>query len=155
MTRASLPAALCLAALGLTACDNNPGGMAANSKVCIDWKQAKPAQLMVGAEAAGPVDECVKRWAYSLASSNDAAGVVAEAAAGACSAQLARWNQTALGQPGGDAEATSITTGETTSPLAEHNAFTRSRALFYVVQARAGHCAAPPVKDGVPEGIPG
>ena len=154
MNRNILTATLCVAALGLTACENT-GGMAANSKVCIDWKQSKPAASVVGAEGAGPVDECVKRWAYTLAASSDDAGTVAEAAAGACSVQLSRWNQASLGQPGGDAEATSITTGETTTPLAEHNAFTRNRALFYVVQARAGHCDAPPIKDGAPEGIPG
>ena len=155
MNRTILTATLCVAALGLTACNNAGGsGMAANSKVCVDWKQAKPA-VVAGADGAGPVDECVKRWAYSLASSADDAGTVAEAAAQACNTQLARWNQASLSQPNGDAEATSITTGETTTPLAEHNAFSRGRALFYVVQARAGHCAAPPIKDGVPEGVPG
>jgi hypothetical protein len=153
MKRPTLTAALCLAALGLTACNNTAGGMAANSKVCVDWKQAKPATLVAGAEGAGPLDECVKRWAYTLSSSADDAGTVAEAAAQACNVQLSRWNQASLNQPGGDQEATSITTGETTTPLAEHNAFSRGRALFYVVQARAGHCAAPPIKDGVPEGI--
>jgi hypothetical protein len=153
MKRTTLTAALCLAAMGLTACDNAGGGMAANSKVCIDWKQAKPAVVVPGADGAAPLDECVKRWAYSLASSADDAGTVAEAAAQACTTQLARWNQASLTQPNGDAEATSITTGETTTPLAEHNAFSRGRALFYVVQARAGHCAAPPIKDGTPEGI--
>ena len=78
----------------------------------------------------------------------------AEAVAAACGAQLSRWNQASLSQPGGTDEAASLVTGQPTTPLAEHNAFTHQRALFYVVQARAGRCAPPPVKDGVPEGVP-
>ena len=79
--------------------------------------------------------------------------MVAEAAAAACGAQLSRWNQAALSQPGGGEEAASLMTGESTTPLAEHNAFTRARALFYVVQARAGNCTPPPVVNGAPEGV--
>ena len=47
----------------------------------------------------------------------------------------------------------SLITGEPTTPMAEHNNFAHARALFYVVQARAGNCAPPPAKDGVPEGV--
>ena len=152
MTRKSILAGLALACLSLTAC-NEPGRMAANSKLCADFKSAKAAPVVPGAEGAGAVDECAKRWAYSLASSRDDAGTVANAVAAACGAQLARWNQQTVNQPGADVEATSMTTGEPTSPLAEHNAFTNSRALFYVVQARAGACAPPPITNGTPDGI--
>jgi len=71
----------------------------------------------------------------------------------ACTPQLSRWNQQTLSQPNSEGEATSITTGQPTTPLAEHNAFSHARALFYVVQARAGSCPAPPVVNGAPEGV--
>jgi hypothetical protein len=157
-------AVLVLAALGLSACEERHE-MAANSKVCADFKATKPATtttaatappmaaMAAGAEGAAPVDDCVRKWAYSLAASRDAADTVAEAAVAACNVQLARWNQQALSQPGADVEASSITTGQPTTPLAEHSAFAGARALLYVVQARAGQCAPPPITNGVPDGV--
>jgi hypothetical protein len=136
--------------------------MAANPKVCADFKAAKPAATPVaatappvaaGAEGAAPVDDCVRKWAYSLAASRDTADTVAEAAVAACNVQLARWNQQSLSQPGADVEASSITTGQPTTPLAEHSAFAGARALLYVVEARAGRCAPPPITNGAPDGI--
>jgi hypothetical protein len=152
MNRFAVTAVLTLAALSLGACEQRHE-MAANPKVCADFKQAKAAPIVPGAEGAAPVEECVKRWAYSLAGAHDAAGTVAEAAMAACGPQLSRWNQQTLSQPGSDIEADSITTGQPTTPLAEHNAFATGRALFYVVQARAGACAPPPTTNGVPDGI--
>lgn len=153
MKRNSIAAVLALAALGLAACDERHD-MAANPKICADFKPATKAVAIVpGSEGAAQVDDCVRRWAYSLASSHDPAATVAEATVAACNTQLARWNQQRLTQPGADIEANSITTGQPTTPLAEHNAFTASRALFYVVQARAGRCDAPPVTNGVPDGV--
>ena len=152
MTRNPTLAALCVAALALGACSERHA-MASNPKVCADFRTAKAAPAMPGSEGAGATDDCVKRWAYSLASTRDDAGVVANAVVAACGVQLSRWNQQTVNQPGSDVQATSITTGETTNPLAEHNAFTNSRALLYVVQDRAGRCSAPPMKDGAPEGI--
>jgi hypothetical protein len=161
MTRNSAMAVLVLATLGLSACEERHE-MAANPKVCADFKATKPATtttaatappMAAGAEGAAPLDDCVRRWAYSLAASRDAADTVAEAAVAACNVQLARWNQQALSQPGADVEASSITTGQPTTPLAEHSAFAGARALLYVVQARAGHCAPPPITNGAPDGI--
>ena len=153
MKPASL-ALLGLAALTLSACERGPQHMAANGKICVDFKAAKaPASGAPGADGATAVDQCVQRWAYSLAPSHDEAGAVAEAAAAACSTHLSRWNQASLSQPGAEGEAASLITGQPTTPLAEHNAFTQSRALFYVVQARAGNCAPPNVVNGVPEGV--
>jgi len=68
---------------------------------------------------------------------------------------LTRWNQDTLraagaGQVGAGQEAPSLTTGEIMNPIAAHYAFAQSRALFYAVQAKAGHCAAPKFKDGAP-----
>jgi hypothetical protein len=154
MKRHSIAAALSLVAFTLSAC-NAPPKTGGNAKICADFKAARPAPAAGSADGAAPLDECVRRWAYSLAPSRDDADVVAEAVAAACTAQLARWNQQTLNQPGGEGEATSITTGQPTSPLAEHNAFSHARALFYVVQARAGSCPAPPAVHGVPEGVVG
>jgi len=155
MIRKRLTVAVCLAALGLAACSEHRGRMAANSKICADFKSGKanPAALAGIPAEAQAVDECVRRWAYSLASSKDDADVVADAATFACSGPLTRWNQQSLGQ-GGQPEALSLTTGQPTNALAEHNNFARSRALFHVVAARAGGCDPPPVKDGLPEGLP-
>lgn len=144
--------AACLAALALAACSGQPGGMAANGKICADFKQKATPPAGASADAIA-VDECVRRWAYSLAPAGDDAATVADAAAAACNAQLSRWNQLALNQPGATDPSASLITGEPTTVLAEHNGFTRSRALFYVVQARAGSCAPPPAKDGAPEGV--
>ncbi len=141
---------VCLASLALGACER---GMASNTKICADFKAAKAAPTFAVEDGAGPLDECVKRWAYSLASSGDSADTVGDAAVAACAAQLSRWNQQTLGTPGGDAEGPSLITGQTTTPLGEHSALAHSRALFYVVQARAGNCAPPAAKNGVPEGI--
>jgi hypothetical protein len=154
MKRNAAAAILVLATLGLTACEQGHD-MAANSKICADFRAAPKTAAPVAAMDAGavPVDECVRRWAYSLAASHDPADTVAEATVAACNTQLARWNQQTLSQPGADMEAASITTGQQTTPLAEHSAYTAGRALFYVVQARAGRCAAPPITNGVPDGI--
>ena len=144
--------ALCLATLALGACSAPSSGMSANSRICADFKAPGAPIAGMSADAAA-VDECVRRWSYSLASSRDDAETVAHAATVACSAQLARWNQQTLAQPGADETSSSLLTGEPTTPLSEHNTFSRSRALLYVVQARAGTCSPPPAKNGAPEGI--
>lgn len=144
---------LCLGVLGLSACNDTDHAVAANSRICVDFKAAKPVQSAApeADASAGPLDDCVRRWAYSLAPSRDAADTVAQAVVGACNGQLARWNSQVLNVQG-SAEAASLTTGEPTTPLAEHNAFAHGRALLYVVQARAGACAPPPATNGVPDG---
>ncbi len=84
----------------------------------------------------------------------DGAEIVAEAVVAACAPVLSRWNQASLGQTGNTGEqALSLTTGQPTNPLAEHSSFAQGRALFYVVQARAGRCKPPPVTNGVPAGL--
>lgn len=145
-------AALCITTLALGACSAPSSGMQANAKICADFKQTAAAAPGMSADAAA-VDNCVRRWAYSLASSRDDAETVAHAASVACGAQLARWNQQALGQAGAEETSIGLLTGEPTTPLAEHNTFSHSRALLYVVQARAGACRPPSAKDGAPEGI--
>jgi hypothetical protein len=153
MIRKPAMAVLALAALGLAACEDRDHDGMANPKICADFKTAPGA--MAASDPATPVDECTRRWAYSLAGSRDSAEAVAEAVVAACAPVLSKWNQASLGQaaPGGGEQALSLTTGQPTNPLAEHSAFAQGRALLYVVQARAGRCKAPPVKNGAPEGL--
>ena len=140
-------AALTLSAVALASCEQPERGVAV-AGLCPDFKTAA-----VAGDPAGPVDNCVKRWAYSLAGGRDSADVVAEAAVAACGAPLSAWNQTAVVNPTDGAEAASIITGQPTTPMTEHYNFAQSHAQLYVVQARAGRCAAPAVKDGVPVGV--
>jgi hypothetical protein len=161
MNRNTLTAALALAAMGLSACNDHDGRMV-NAKICADFKATNAAQTgappIASTDAAAPVDECLRRWAYSLAGARDSADVVADATVAACGAALTHWNQAGLNQQAqqdsanGPVQALSITTGEPTNALAEHSAFAHGRALLYVVQARAGRCAPPPASNGAPTG---
>lgn len=170
-SRTSLIVLAALAGLALAGCNNNgrtAGGSA--SGVCKPFTaptantQAAPpaATALPGANvlpAAPPedpsaaLDDCLHRWGYTLAGATDAANVVAEATLAACSAQLAGWNQQSLSSAAGGAsnaageEAPSLLNGQSTNPLAEHFNFAQGRALFYVVQARAGHCGPPPASS--------
>lgn len=152
-----------LAALGLTACNNadGRGGMAVASGVCKPFTTAaagtQPASApgvnamgapVAAADPSTGLDDCLHRWGYALAPSTDAANTVADAALAACSTALTAWNQSALAS--GAQQAPSLVNGQPTNPLSEHYAFAQARALFYVVQARAGHCAPPPLKAGQP-----
>ncbi|MBW8813454.1 MAG: hypothetical protein JF588_08515 [Caulobacterales bacterium] len=148
-------AAALMAAAALGACAKTASAPASNGSICANFKLANAGVAPGAPEGAATVDECVRRWAYSLATSRDPAESVAEAATVACSTALVRWNQAAVAQPDGADESASLITGQPTNPLAEHNAFAHSRALLYVVQARAGNCPAPPAKDGRPEGVVG
>jgi hypothetical protein len=152
-----LPAAVAMiGTLGLAACDNGTGHRA-NSGICTSFKTTSttngvPAPL-AAIDAATPVDDCVHRWSYSLASARDPADVVADAVVVACGAVVSRWNQASLSRPS-NGEGISLATGLPSNPLAEHSAFARGRAVFYVVQARAGQCAPPDATNGVPAGTP-
>ena len=156
-------ALLAAAGLALAGCETHDG-MAANGKICASWKTATAAPATVAGgnaaavpgapmvDAASPVDECVKHWAYSLASSRDGADVVADAAVAACGTALTNWNQGAMSGPMGSEQAVSVVTGQPTNPMAEHAAFARNMALLYVVEARAGRCKPPEVVNGAPVG---
>jgi hypothetical protein len=148
---------LALATLALAACEDH-GGTMVNSKLCPDFRPPSAGAPPAATDAAAPVDECVRRWAFSLAGSRDEAEVVANAAVAACGAALTRWNQASLNQPapdasGAPAQTLSLDTGQPTNALAEHNAFAQRQALLYVVEARAGRCRPPPMVKGVPAGV--
>jgi hypothetical protein len=157
------PAALVLmgAAVALSACNSGAtgGGRGADSRICTPFPEAttangQPASAAPPADPAAALDDCLHRWGYTLAISSDDANPVAQATVAACTAQLASWNQQGLSSgraPGASPiEAPSLLTGAPSNTLAEHFGFAQSRALFYVVQARAGKCAAPRTRPGEP-----
>jgi hypothetical protein len=161
--RAATLLALAAMAAGLGACEARDQKAAGNARLCLPFPAApvQPGAVTPAAAAdpAGPLDDCLHRWGYALAASDDdPAETVAQAAVAACHPTLTRWNQDTLAAAGSDArdagEAPSLTTGEPMNPFAAHHAFAQARALFYVVQARAGHCTAPPFKDGAPTTAP-
>lgn len=154
-------AATAIVTLGLSACAEDAGGRRTASRgggaegLCKPFSNTgQGASAMPGAMADGAmaVDDCLHRWGYTLAKSDDDAQSVAAAVVAACAAPLARWNQQSLaaaagGNGGGLQQAPSLLTGEPTNPILEHNNFAEGRALFYVVQARAGDCDPPRVDD--------
>lgn len=75
-------------------------------------------------------DECIHRWSYRFAAAPDDAEAVVGAVIGACRAQIDR-SATLLGE--GDPEAERWY-------LAEMERASRERALYRVIQARAGGC---------------
>jgi hypothetical protein len=155
MTSKIVAAAAALAALSLAACGDGSGHRV-NAGICADFKNASTTNTAPGAttinDAATPVDECVRRWAYSLAGASDTADVVADAVVAACGSAVSRWNQATLSQPS-SGEGVSLTTGQPSNPLAEHATFARGRAILYVVEARAGQCPPPAVINGAPAGV--
>jgi hypothetical protein len=165
MTAQRLIAVTALAALGLAACDNNgrSAGAGSASSICKPFTTTTTAQTTTGSPTSIPgaspnvlpaagvdpsasLDDCLHRWGYTLAASSDPANFVADATLAACSTALSAWNQQSLStdNAGGAVQAPSLMTGELTNPLAEHHSFAEQRAMFYVVQARAGHCGPPP-----------
>jgi hypothetical protein len=158
------------ASLALCACQAARDGRAGGAdSVCAPFASASApstkgaasgapatAAPLSAADPAGALEDCLHRWAYALASASDDAAHVAQATTAACEPALGRWNQQAAtlgGEGGPPIEAPSLITGRPTSPIEQHLSFAQGRALFYVVQARAGHCAAPPMKDGAPVGL--
>ena len=157
MNSKSAAAAACtVAAISalLAGCNQNrasadPSANVSAPGLCTPFKTANTA---TGASngAAGDLsaafEDCAHRWSYALAPARDPADVVAQAVVDACSSALSSWNQQTLNQnpQGGPPQATSLTTGQPTVLLGARTQYAQARALFYVVQARAGNCPAPP-----------
>jgi hypothetical protein len=162
---------LVVAAFNLTACSNadRAGMSSGDRRLCAPFPavaqtsnqpqapiNALPVNpLPITADPAAALEDCLHRWGYALAISPDEASQVATASVAACGSTLARWNQQtiAIGGRRRAIEAPSLLSGQPTTPIAEHFIFAQSRALFYVVQARAGKCAPPPISNGVPTGL--
>lgn len=142
--------------VGLSACGER--AERADASICTPFAAAPaaPADPTAVAPAAGPLageaavfDDCLHRWAYRLArADDDAADVVAQATVAACAPTLASWNQVTLTQApatgSANDTAVSLVTGDTATTVADRYDMAQSKAVFYVVQARAGNCALPP-----------
>ena len=151
--RARTVGVLALVLVAAGACSGSPGS-AANGKICSPFPVQPPASTdpaaVTAATAGGDavaLDDCLHRWGYRLARSPDTAEVVGKAVAAACSPVLSRWNQTSVtAQPAATPEsdqAVSLVTGKLNNTPTDRYEMAEAKALFYVVQARAGNCAAP------------
>ena len=133
-------------AVGLSGCQKSASAaapLASAATYCAPFKTAQVSYPT--ADPAAAFEDCTHRWGYALAQGRDSADVVAQAVVDACATPLSQWNQQTLSQnPQGDTAATSLVTGQPTDLGGERARYAQSRALFYVVQARAGHCSAPP-----------
>lgn len=103
-----------------------------------DAKTCAPPPVTV---KAGDMNGCIHLWAYRLASSPDAANLVAKAVVQACNdvANVAA-------ESGGKAQAAKLGDDESRAITEAYRGITsvgEMTALFRVVQARAGHCKAP------------
>jgi len=157
--------------IGLAGCNARgdaaaPGGglSLAGSKYCDPFKptNANTNNGIATATASDPsaaFDDCVHRWAYTLAPDHDPADVVAHAAVDACGSILTQWNQQTLPQqqeqPTYRRESRAqMAQGGQDDELAQRMRMVESRALFYVVQARAAGCAPPPANTLVASSAP-
>ena len=142
-------------AMGLVGagCADRDGGGRADAKTCTAFAATTPTNAAdptavaaaPGGEAAA-FDDCLHRWGYRLAKADDTSAVdVADAVVAACVPALARWNQSTLaGQPAGTSDAAvSLVTGKTATTPEDRYEMAQGKALFYVVQGRAGNCKAP------------
>jgi hypothetical protein len=127
-------AALALLAL-LGACTGEPIGWAADqAQICSPpppFRESAPADAYQQAVAR---DECIHNWAYRLSRSEDDAEAVVGAVVGACRTSI-------------DRSATMVAEGDPEAErfyLAEFERASRERALFRIVQARAGRCSLEP-----------
>lgn len=147
-------AAAAFALMALAACQDRQVGRA-DANIC----QPFPAATGTGAPGseAATLDDCLHRAAYRLARAGDGADIVAQATVAACGESLSRWNTTAVNTPatangnGADSDtAVDLVTGQPTSQLAQRYQFAQGRALYYVVQARAGRCEVPAAAPAAP-----
>jgi len=141
-----------------TSNQNNQSGLAAPA--------ANPA------DPATAFDDCLHRWAYAMAPARDPADIVAHAAVDACGQAMNAWNQQASAAQNGAGQDQGLQQGAQpgygpppnggrggvsdqqmqmqqaqNNPIAQHMQIAESRALFYVIQARAAGCAPPPPKS--------
>lgn len=130
---ARLPVIL-FAALAASACSELKPSLAdagaGEPSLCSPLPPVRQQEAENGYQQAVQRDECIHRFAYRFAGVRDDAEAVVGAVIGACRAQIDR-SATILGD--GDAEAERWY-------LVEMEKAARERAMFRVIQARAGNC---------------
>jgi len=140
------PRAAALAMLALLgACTSEPFGWTADQEqICSPpppFRETAPADAYQQAVAR---DECIHNWSYRLARSSDDAEAVVGAVLGACRTSI-------------DRSATMVAEGDPEAERfyrAEFERASRERALFRVVQARAGRCSLEPRAAGAEAAAP-
>jgi hypothetical protein len=145
-----LTVGLTIVTVGLAACDT----ARQDNRICTTpmLLDVSP-EAMVKANQSGqdPVyqseqlTQCVHRWAYRLAPSNDTAKETAEAALMGCKDIVTRYG-IALGvdrRNRGQSESGFDLQGREVNSFEEAYRQGMEQALFHVVQARAGKCAVP------------
>lgn len=137
-------ALICLAASALAGCTDRGRG-AADAGVCAPFSGAVANTGAPGGDAS-VVDDCLHRTAYRLARAPDSAEIVGQATVAACGEALSRWNTAAVsqrGSAGASDAAVDLITGQSASQIAQRYQYAQGRALYYVVQGRAGRCDVP------------
>lgn len=151
MTPATRTTVGALALLALTACTDRERGRS-DASICQPFNAAATTTGAPGGEAAA-LDDCLHRTAYRLARAGDPADIVAQATVAACGEALSRWNTTAINQPaavGTTDSAVDLITGQPSSQIAQRYQYAQGRALYYVVQGRAGRCDVPATGAAAP-----
>lgn len=139
------------AMLLLVGCEDRQLGRA-DAAICQPFSAAPVNTGAIGGEASN-LDDCLHRTGYRLARASDPADIVAQATVSACGDALSRWNQQAVSQPataGAADAAVDLVTGQSISQLAQRYQYAQGRALYYVVQGRAGRCDVPPAPAAAP-----
>ena len=127
-------AGLALLAAALASCGEVRTSLAeadGEQGLCMPLPEVRREPAGNAYEQAVQRDECIHRSSYAFAAAPDSADAVVGAVIGACRVQIDR-SATMLG--GGDPEAEKWY-------LAEMERAARERALYRVIQARAGNCS--------------
>ena len=154
MNRISTAAPIMLAGLAvwLVGCHQNSANgeteiTSSGAKYCTPFNTTQSVNTLAATDPAAAFEDCAHRWAYTLAPARDSADVVAQAVVDACTTALTRWNERSAGQAsqqGSSDRESANGNGAAGDVTDDRTRYAQSRALFYVVQARAAHCAAPP-----------
>lgn len=129
--RAAIAAATALLATGCGELKTSLAEANGGESLCAPVPAARTDQAANAYQQAVQRDECIHRWSYRFAAVPDSAESVVGAVIGACRAQIDR-SATMLGE--GDDAAERFY-------LAEMEKAAKERALYRVIQARAGNCA--------------
>lgn len=129
--RTALAAAAALLATGCGELKTSLAEAGGGESLCAPVPAVRADQAANAYQQAVQRDECIHRWSYRFARVPDSAEAVVGAVIGACRAQIDR-SATMLGEGDDSAER---------FYLAEMEKAARERALYRVIQARAGNCS--------------
>lgn len=129
--RTAVAAAAALLATGCGELKTSLAEAGGGETLCAPVPAVRADQAANAYQQAVQRDECIHRWSYRFARVPDSAEAVVGAVIGACRAQIDR-SATMLGEGDDSAER---------FYLAEMEKAARERALYRVIQARAGNCS--------------